>query len=370
MTQRTGVAAAFFALLFTVSSAPAAILINEVMMNAPSGNDDGREYFELISTTGGAEALTDLYFIAMEADSGSTNLGNIDDVINVSSFSTGSNGLFLSREGGSDGDPEADPPVAPIPPITFSPAPDADTVVDLRNRTSFDFENDNVTFLLVSGFSGSNGDDLDTNDDGVLDSMPWTTVVDAIGVRDDTNAGFEYASQLGFDAFPVLTSAGFTPDTVLRSAGSLDWIAADVEGTGGGPFVFSPLELVDIDGNDLDLLNDFVDGADLANSVIPSSTPGVTNPALVSDGLLGDFNGDMVVDGADYAALRNALASSGTILNDGDDGTPDAGDLDDWRGAFGATAGLGAAQSSATPEPASAILLLAAGLLGGARRRG
>ncbi len=54
-------------------------------------------------------------------------------------------------------------------------AASADLVVSLN------FENDdNVTHLLVRDFTGMNGDDLDTNDDGVLDSTPWSEIVDSI----------------------------------------------------------------------------------------------------------------------------------------------------------------------------------------------
>src|SRR5690606_26020854 len=41
---------------------------------------------------------------------------------------------------------------------------------------------DNVTHLLVSNFSGADGDDLDTDDDGVLDVTPWDEVVDLMAL--------------------------------------------------------------------------------------------------------------------------------------------------------------------------------------------
>ena len=56
--------------------------------------------------------------------------------------------------------------------------------------TSLNFENsDNVTHLLVSGFSGADGDDLDTDDDGVSDGNE----VDA-GTDPDTSNGQLYGS--------------------------------------------------------------------------------------------------------------------------------------------------------------------------------
>lgn len=84
----------------------------------------------------------------------------------------------------------------------------------------------------------------------------------------------------------------------------------------------------------------------------------ISNP-----GLLGDFNGDHVVDAADYVAWRMGF---GTLY--------DEDDYNDWRDHFGETSGGSGglvAASSAVPEPTSALLLLAssAGLCLVARSR-
>jgi len=50
-----------------------------------------------------------------------------------------------------------------------------------QTTLGLNFENqDTVTYVLVSGFTGSLGQDLDTNDDGFLDVAPWSQVVDAV----------------------------------------------------------------------------------------------------------------------------------------------------------------------------------------------
>jgi hypothetical protein len=50
-----------------------------------------------------------------------------------------------------------------------------------QTTLGLNFENqDTVTYVLVSGFAGSLGQDLDTNDDGFLDVTPWSQVVDAV----------------------------------------------------------------------------------------------------------------------------------------------------------------------------------------------
>jgi autotransporter-associated beta strand protein len=78
--------------------------------------------------------------------------------------------------------------------------------------------------------------------------------------------------------------------------------------------------------------------------------------------LAGDFNGDGMVDAADYAVWRKGL---GTIY------TQD--DYDDWRANFGQSAGSGAVQNdpapAAVPEPAGCVLTMLAALLGIAAQR-
>jgi hypothetical protein len=73
---------------------------------------------------------------------------------------------------------------------------------------------------------------------------------------------------------------------------------------------------------------------------------------LFVPGLSGDYNGDSVVDAADYVVWRRGLA----------DGTMNASDYDAWKMNFGATLGAAAAKASGTlhaavPEPGTLILL-------------
>ena len=55
------------------------------------------------------------------------------------------------------------------------------TLGTVNQLVTLNFENsDNVTYLLVEGFSGDLDLDLDTDDDCVLDSTPWTRVHDVV----------------------------------------------------------------------------------------------------------------------------------------------------------------------------------------------
>lgn len=88
----------------------------------------------------------------------------------------------------------------------------------------------------------------------------------------------------------------------------------------------------------------------------------------------GDYNGNGVVDAADYTMWRDTLAESvdpGTGADGNGNGVIDNGDYDVWRDNYGASAGLAAAASAAVPEPAAVGLLALAvmGFVRGPRRR-
>ena len=74
-------------------------------------------------------------------------------------------------------------------------------------------------------------------------------------------------------------------------------------------------------------------------------------------GMLGDYNGNGIVDAADYVLWRKG----GPLLNEVDTpGTVNAADYAAWRARFGNTSGSGAGvgANAAVPEPASKVLLL------------
>jgi hypothetical protein len=72
-------------------------------------------------------------------------------------------------------------------------------------------ENDNITLLLVTGWSGAVGNDIDTNDDGTIDATFWTSIVDSVGVLDATVAGQAYGQtnlNAGFDGLSTFAPGG------------------------------------------------------------------------------------------------------------------------------------------------------------------
>ncbi|MCG8433605.1 MAG: hypothetical protein MJA83_06215, partial [Gammaproteobacteria bacterium] len=80
----------------------------------------------------------------------------------------------------------------------------------------------------------------------------------------------------------------------------------------------------------------------------------------------GDYNGNGIVDAADYAVWLATLGESGEgLAADGnEDLIVDQGDYSFWKNAFGNTSGAGNNASGAVPEPASSTLILLAGMGG------
>lgn len=90
------------------------------------------------------------------------------------------------------------------------------------------------------------------------------------------------------------------------------------------------------------------------------------NAAANSSPLVGDYNGDGVVDAADYTVWRSSLGSTTALAADGSGNhLVDQADYDLWRSNFGRSAsgaGSAAIPNSAVPEPATLELVLPAAL--------
>ena len=133
------------------------VIINEIRIDQPGTDVD--EYFELAGAAG--TSLDGLTYVVIGDGAGGS--GVIEAVVDLTGNSIGASGFFVAAE----------------PTFTLG-------VPDLV--TNLNFENsDNVTHLLVTGFSGAPGDDLDDDDDCVLDSTPWTSVVDSIALIEEEN---------------------------------------------------------------------------------------------------------------------------------------------------------------------------------------
>ena len=99
-----------------------------------------------------------------------------------------------------------------------------------------DFDNQSYTILLVEGWSGTVGTDLDATDDGSLDSTPWTSVVDSVGILESGAGNFSYLAQT--DLVAGFDGNGFPPGGASRipdgtdTGSSTDWVRNDWDGAG------------------------------------------------------------------------------------------------------------------------------------------
>lgn len=190
--------------LFLGWGALAQISINEIRIDQTSTDND--EYFELVGTPG-ASLNGYTYLVIGDGTGGSGVIESVTDltgqVITAKDNPRSDSGFFLAGEGT----------------MTLA-TPDMVTTLNFENS-------DNVTHLLVTGFSGANGDDLDTNDDGILDVTPWTAVIDCVALIEEANppssTEYEYATALGFPT--VGPDGSFVPGQVGRDPdGTGPWI--------------------------------------------------------------------------------------------------------------------------------------------------
>ena len=90
------------------------------------------------------------------------------------------------------------------------------------------------TILLVSGFAGTPGDDLDPNDDGVLDVAPWSAVADGVAFSDGS-AGRTYAAPVlgpGFDGAATAPGGASRFPYYGDTDSATDWKRNDFDGEG------------------------------------------------------------------------------------------------------------------------------------------
>ena len=90
---------------------------------------------------------------------------------------------------------------------------------------------------------------------------------------------------------------------------------------------------------------------------------GLSTESITPPGVPGDYNGNGVVDAADYTVWRDHLGQSSpgyTLQNEGaSTGTVDASDYDFWKAHFGASgAGASVVGGGAVPEPSTLVLAL------------
>lgn len=102
-------------------------------------------------------------------------------------------------------------------------------LADLASNT---LENGTISFLLVTGNTAVVGDDLDIEDDGVLDSQPWSEIVDSVAVHDGDADDLIYTTPVlgvAYDGLPYAPGgASRIPDGFDTDAAT-DWVRNDFD---------------------------------------------------------------------------------------------------------------------------------------------
>lgn len=101
------------------------------------------------------------------------------------------------------------------------------------NLSTGSLDNNSLTLLLVKDFSGAYGDDLDTDDDGTLDSTPWASIADSVAVDDGDAGDLFYGGPIlgpNYDGISTLAPGGASriPDGA-DSESTSDWVRNDFD---------------------------------------------------------------------------------------------------------------------------------------------
>lgn len=187
--------------VLVVPVASAQILLNEIRVDHSGADTD--EYVEL---AGPAGASLSGYTVIVIGD-GTGGCGVVEAVISLSAFAIQPDGYFALRYSGG---------------VVVLTGYDATVAGSFENS-------DNLSFFLVTGSTAVAAADLDTNNDGILDSTPWTTIVDQVGLFEGTVVNCTTDEYIY--ATPVVGPDGtFVPGHIYRCGGS--WMI--------GPFGTTP----------------------------------------------------------------------------------------------------------------------------------
>jgi hypothetical protein len=252
------------------------VMISEVRIDQdqnsfnPSTSDDLDEYVELRGTPGDP---LDAYTLVVIGDgSATTKSGVIECVIPLTGGIVPESGFFTitatnqltgnnARDGTIFDGYAVETGLVPV-------AGDLQTsALNLENFGSGSLTQSS-TFLLVSGFTGSLNADLDTDDNGTLDSTPWASVLDQVSLVQNIRSA-PSASQVWWYAPRIGPNSSGAPYQVYRCSGVGYWIA-------GNRYFLDPATRTDTPGAD--------------NNACPNS-----------GGCFGDIDGSLEVDPGDVA---------------------------------------------------------------------
>ncbi len=190
-----------------------------------------------------------------------------------------------------------------------------------------DMENGTITILLVEGFSGSQGNDLDTNNDGTFDSTPWTRIVDDVATTDGGASDLTYSSTVlaaFFDGNPFgAGGASRIPDGTDTDT-TADWVRNDFHGFGfpgfpGTPALGEAENTPDATNKAITVATDPLgDCGDSATLIHDIQGPGAVSPDL---GSIREVEGVVVGDFETFSGLGGFFMQEEDVDADGDTNT-------------------------------------------------
>ncbi len=182
------------------------------------------------------------------------------------------------------------------------------------------FQNGSSTFLLVEGFTGSAGDDLDTDDDGTPDVTPWSAIADSVAIDDGDAGDLHYGTPVLDESFDdARLDNPFSPGGLSRipdgadTDTAADWYRNDFSwdgATNGSP---EPGEALNTPG--------------APNEIVPPPTAAV---------LINEVDADQAgTDAAEFVELTSGAVGGASLdglvlvlFNGSDDASYEAYDLD------------------------------------------
>jgi hypothetical protein len=266
---------------------PGNVKLSEIRVDQPGTDND--EYFEIKGPAG--LSLNGLTLIVLGDNTAAQGSGVIEAVVSLNGHSIPSDGRFLCVE----------------PTNTLAPVSQKDFIT---GANGLNFENsDNVTYVLVTNFTGSINLDLDANNNGILGesgtdpALPWSAVVDAVGliVQPNPPTSTEYAYGAALGGVDVGPDGIFVPGQVYRCETAGLWTIGKFD-----PF-------------------DAAGGTD---------TPGVANLICIGLPCPGDRNNNGVVDVDDLLIVINTWGTADPAGDATGNGIVDVDDLlvviNDW----------------------------------------
>ncbi|WP_421938162.1 5'-nucleotidase C-terminal domain-containing protein [Pelagibius sp.] len=210
------------------------------------------------------------------------------------------------------------------------------------------FENGSATLLLVEGFTGSEGDDLDPEEDGTLNTTPWTSIVDSVAVNDGDGGDVSYSETV---LAPGINGNSFPPGGASRipdgtdSDTAADWARNEFTSP-GAPSNAAPGEAQNTPGASnlqvpvTPVINEFVfnhQGTDTNEFVEVLGAPDTDYSNLWLIQIEGDGNGAGTIDSAIQLGTTDAdgFWTTGFLTNEFENGTATILLVEDFTGSEG-----------------------------------